>query len=165
MTSAKVYSGAAIAGAVAGMRSMSAPAVVSKLNEAGMIGSHNPVLKVLNSPITSAVTTTLAVGEMIADKLPFMPNRTMTGSVVVRAVSGGLSGAAICISKRKPVWVGILLGAGAAVGATYAAFALRKKITKKLHIPDVLVALAEDAFVAGAGYSALRALQSSEASA
>lgn len=165
MTSTKVYSGAAIAGAVAGMRSMAAPAVVSKLKDAGLVGAENPVVKILNSPVTSAVTTALAVGEAIADKLPFMPDRTITGSIVVRAISGGLSGAAICLSKRKPVLWGVLLGGAAAVGATYAAFALRKQVTRKLNLPDTLVALAEDALVATAGYSALRALQSAEATA
>lgn len=165
MTGTKVYSGAAIAGAVAGMRSMAAPAVVSRLHQEGLVSGDNPILKALNSPVTGAVTGTLALGEMLADKLPFMPNRTMTGSVIVRAVSGGVSGAAICLSKRKPVWAGILIGAAAAIGATYATFALRKKVTQKLHIPDALVALAEDAVIAGAAYSALRSLQASESAA
>lgn len=158
MTPARVYSGAAIAGAVAGMRSMAAPAVVSKLQHEGIVGADNPVLRVLSSPVTGIIATSLAVGEAIADKLPFMPDRTILPSIALRAVSGGLSGAAICVSKRKPVVWGVLLGAAAAVGATYAAHALRKQITRKLHVPDALVALAEDALVASAGYSALRAL-------
>ena len=148
MSDAKVYAAAAIAGGVAGLRSMTAPAIVSQFTTSGL----------LHSPTLAAITPVLAIGEAIADKLPFMPNRTMPGSVVFRAISGGLSGAGITSGHRRPAFWGAVIGAAAAIGATYAAFHLRRSAVKKLHVPDALVAFAEDTLAVGAGVSALRAI-------
>ena len=148
MSDAKVYAAAAIAGGVAGLRSMTAPAIVSQFTTSGLL--HNRTF--------AAISPVLAIGEAIADKLPFMPNRTLPGSVVFRAISGGFSGAAITSGHRRPVVWGIVIGAAAAIGATYAAFYLRRSAAKNLHVPDALVAFAEDALAVGAGVSALRAI-------
>jgi uncharacterized membrane protein len=148
MSDARIYAAAAIAGGVAGLRSMTAPAVVSQFSDAGL----------LHGPVTGLMTPLLALGEVIADKLPFMPNRTLPGSVIVRGVSGGVSGAAITSSRRLPAFWGAVIGAAAAVGTTYGAFHLRRKIGKSLHVPDVLVAFAEDAVAVSVGVSAMRRL-------
>lgn len=148
MSDARVYAAAAIAGGVAGLRSMMAPAIVSQFTTSGLL--HNPAF--------AAIAPVLAVGEAIADKLPFMPNRTLPGSVVVRAISGGLSGAGITSGNRRPVFWGVVIGAAAAIGTTYAAFYLRRGAAKSLHVPDALVAFAEDALAVAAGVSALRAI-------
>jgi uncharacterized membrane protein len=93
---------------------------------------------------------TLAVGELIADKLPFMPDRTRAIPLITRAVMGGLSGAAVCAYRKRNVPLGAALGALAAVGAAFAAFKLRKKLSETL--PGPLVGLAEDAVVATSGW-------------
>jgi uncharacterized membrane protein len=102
----------------------------------------------------------LAIGEAVADKLPFMPNRTQAGSLAFRAVSGGVSGAAIASARRKPAFWGAVIGAAAAVGATYGAFHLRRRVGKSLHVPDAVVALAEDALAVSVGVAAMRRLTS-----
>ncbi|HZS54026.1 MAG TPA: DUF4126 family protein [Bryobacteraceae bacterium] len=159
MNDAQVYAGAAVMGAVAGMRSMSAPAVVSQLSNSGLIPEDGSPLMWLHHPGVSKVLTVLATGELIADKLPFIPARTKAGPLAARALTGGLSGAAVFSSKRRPWWIGALIGAAAAVGASFGAYKLRKQITEEYHVPDTVVAIAEDALVAGCGYLVLSSLR------
>ncbi len=161
MTDAQVYTGAAVMGAAAGMRSMAAPAIMSHFAQSGWVpGGHSP-LNFLERPGTAKTMAVLAIGEMIADKLPFMPKRTQAPAVMARAVTGGLSGAAVCSSKKRSVLAGALIGAAAAVGATYAAYNVRKWADKQFQLPDPLVAIIEDAVVAGCGILVISALSSS----
>ncbi len=157
MTDAQVYGGAVVAGAVAGMRSMSAPAIVSRLAESRLQGSADK-LAVLHRPTAMKTTAALAIAELIADKLPFMPNRTEPASLAARAVSGALSGAAICSARKRSVLAGALLGTAAAIGMSYGAYQVRKRLHRKLNSPDLVLALAEDAIAASAGVWILRRL-------
>jgi uncharacterized membrane protein len=161
MTDAQVYAGAAVMGAVAGLRSLSAPAVVSQLSNSRLIPDESP-LAWLHHPGVSKALTVLATGELIADKLPFIPARTKAGPLAARALTGGLSGAAIFSARKRPWWIGALIGASAAVGATYGAYKLRKRITEEYNVPDTVVAIFEDALVAGCGYLALSSLTSKD---
>lgn len=160
MTDAQVYGGAAAMGAVAGMRSMSAPAMVSQVAKAGRIAMGHPELDFLHSPKTAYAMTAMAVGEVIADKLPFMPNRTGAPSLLGRALTGGLSGAAISSAKKRSPWLGAIAGAAGAISASYAFYHLRRAAKEKLHVPDALTAILEDAIVAGSGMLVLSKIQS-----
>ncbi|MGA8029870.1 MAG: DUF4126 family protein [Bryobacteraceae bacterium] len=150
MTDAQIYAGAAVMGAVAGMRSMTAPAFVSRLVRSGMPVAGGP-LGFLNAPIAGRTTMLLAAGELIADKLPFLPRRTQAASLIARAVSGAVSGAAVCSAKKRSVLRGALIGMGAAIGATYAAYELRRRAGARFGIPDPAIAVIEDAIAAGCG--------------
>lgn len=161
----QTYAGATVAGAVAGMRAMTAPALVSRLVQAGHLPMGHAVSSLFEHASSTKVTVALALGELVADKLPFTPRRTIPGALITRAVTGGLSGAAIANSRRRSPLLGALLGGAAAVGMAYAAYQFRKKLTTDWHIPDTLVALAEDAIAVGVGYSALRRLGVNEATA
>ncbi len=137
MTNTEVYAGAVAVGALAGIRSMSGPALASE------------VVPPEKMPIGPVALKALALGEFVADKLPFMPDRTSVIPLIGRAVMGGLSGAAICSSKKRSVALGAALGALAAVGMSFVAFKLRKKLSSAM--PGFLVGLAEDVVVTGAG--------------
>jgi uncharacterized membrane protein len=142
---------------------MAAPAMVSKLAQTGLLpleGSHIKFLGHKNSAKTMAL---MAAGEMIADKLPFIPKRTSLFPLVARAASGALSGTAFAKARRRSVVLGALIGSLAAVGASYGAYKLRKTASDKLHLPDPIVAVAEDALVAACGFAILRALKGAEA--
>jgi uncharacterized membrane protein len=165
MTDAQVYAGAAVMGVAAGMRSMASPAIVSQLAKSGLMPAGVASLGLLYRPATAKTMAVLAVGELIADKLPFMPARTDTPAVVVRAISGGFSGAAICSSKKRSVLTGALLGAFAAVGTTYGAYKLRKWAGERFDIPDPVIAIAEDALVAGCGMLVLSSMRASSETA
>jgi uncharacterized membrane protein len=150
MGDTEVYAGAAAIGAVAGLRSMTAPALISHLTRSAL-DSERSKLDFLNSMVSMRTTLVLAVGELIADKLPFVPARTKAPSLIIRAVSGGLSGAALCSAKKRSWFAGALIGAGAAIGASYAAYELRKRAGRHFHLPDPVIAIVEDGIAAGAG--------------
>ncbi len=161
MTDAQVYAESAVMGAVAGLRSMSSPAIVSQFVRSGLLPIGHSPISFLNRSATAKTMAALALGELVADKLPFMPKRTKAPSVIARGVTGGLSGAAICSSKRKSVLAGALIGAAAAIGATYGAYQLRRWAGKKFHTADPIIAIVEDVVVAGCGMLVLSALRSS----
>lgn len=160
MKDAQVYAGAAVMGAIAGMRSMAAPAIVSQFSEAGLIPEHGSPLSWLNHPGVSKALGVLATGEKIADKLPFIPARTTAGPLVARGLSGAVSGAAVFSRTKRPWWAGALIGAGTAVAASFAAYKARKWLNEEFNIPDPVVAIVEDALVAGCGYLVLSSLKS-----
>jgi uncharacterized membrane protein len=151
------YGRAFAMGLIAGLRSMSAPALFS----AAASRKHNGALTrtpfdTLTSPRTAAVLGALAVGEMVVDKLPKTPSRTIPPSVIFRALSGALVGAAYCEEQRKPLATGALLGALGAVAATYGAYYLRQAADHKTGLPDPVVAFIEDAITVGAGLGVMR---------
>lgn len=147
-------------GATAGMRAMAAPALLSANS---VLSGKNPLLNTALGSICTApaagVLVALAAGEMVADKLPFTPDRTMISSLLGRAGSGAVVGAAaFCAAKEKPVWMGAIIGAVAAVGAAYGMFYLRKFATEKLHVPGVVAGAAEDALAVAGEMAILRTM-------
>lgn len=141
-------------GTVAGMRSASAPALTSHYF------AKNPSLFLDSSPLkglglsaTANVLKFMAAGELVADKLPQAPPRTQPGPLGARAVSGGVCGAAIFLAEGKQAPVGAALGASAAVASSFLFMSLRRVLGKAAHLPDPVVALAEDGLMLGIGYA------------
>jgi uncharacterized membrane protein len=114
-------------GAIAGMRSMAAPTLLSRAIRRGDIGGPGiaPFTPLASDKIW-AVLRLLMVGEMIADKAPFAPNRTFFPALVWRIVSGGLVGAAVFASEGRSRNSGAALGALASLAASYAGERARK---------------------------------------
>ncbi len=139
-----------VLGVVSGMRAALGPALVShKLSRRG-----SPDLGRLNFvclPTTAAVLKVAAAGELVGDKLPTTPNRIQLGPLSGRAMSGALCGAALGRSSRQSAFSGALVGAVAAVTGAYAFYYLRRELTHKHGLPDVWVALTEDALALGVG--------------
>lgn len=139
-------------GVIAGMRSLSAPALVAHklaaLQPDPLPGSK---LHFMASPKTASVLTVLAGGELIGDKLPNAPNRTEAQSVSFRMASGAVCGAALSEAEGKQVKLGALFGGLGALVGTFAFFHLRHWLTHEKGLPDPLVALAEDALAIGVG--------------
>ncbi len=130
------YVKAAAWGAVAGLRAMSAPAFASRV------------------AVSSKVRLTLralAVGEMIADKLPSTPDRTSAPALGARVISGALVGAAMGSKSGTTRVLCAALGGVAAVGAAYAGMNLRRSAGARMNVPDTAIALLEDALVVGMG--------------
>ncbi len=126
MKDLEVYGGAAVLGAVSGMRSMAAPAIVSRLAHTGLLPLEDSQIKFLGHKNSAKTMALMAVGEMVADKLPFIPNRTSLFPLVTRAASGALSATAFVKARKGSVALGALIGSLAAVGASYGAYKLRK---------------------------------------
>jgi uncharacterized membrane protein len=136
-------------GAIAGMRSMAAPAALSRAAERGDIGSlEGTHFAALGSPSVSTALRLLKIGEMFVDKLPVVvPSRTSPPPLLGRAASGALVGAALYASEGRQTMTGGVLGAVSAVAAAYATVRLRLQIAERLGIPDFVVALSEDGLV------------------
>lgn len=143
-----------ILGVVSGMRAALGPALVShKLSRRG-----SPDLGRLNfmrSPTTATVLKVAAAGELVGDKLPMTPARIEPGPLAGRVMSGALCGAALNRSSRESALSGAVAGALGAVAGAYAFYHLRRELTYKHGLPDVRVALAEDALAFGAGVAVL----------
>jgi uncharacterized membrane protein len=165
MSDFEVYGGAAVLGAVSGMRSMAAPAIVSRLAHTGLLPLQDSQIKFLHHKRSAKTMAIAAIGEMVADKLPFIPKRTSAFPLIARAASGALSGTAFARARKRPAVVGGLIGSLAAVAVSYGAYKLRKAIGEKLHVPDPIVAVAEDALVAACAFALLRTLKGAEESA
>jgi uncharacterized membrane protein len=163
MTDTQVYTDAAIMGALAGMRSMSSPAIVSQFARSKLLPVGDSRIAFLNRSVTAKTLAVAAAAELVADKLPFLPKRTKAPSLIFRTISGGFGGAAICSAKKRPLLAGILIGAAGAIGATYGLYQLRRWAGQRLNVPDPVIAIAEDALVAGCGVLAYSVLRKDEA--
>jgi uncharacterized membrane protein len=130
-------------GVVAGLRSMTAPAVLAYGAKKGMIHVGDSSLVSMTVGTFSRKAADLAVTELLVDKLPFVPDRTRPGPLAWRALSGAACGAAVASSLRRPAWEGAVLGfAGAMVGA-FAGHYLRSRVRGV--VPGLTAAVVEDA--------------------
>jgi len=91
----------------------------------------------------SRILPALALGELIADKLP-VPSRTMPVALAVRALAGAAAGASIVgkAADDRDRWIGGALGALAAIGFSYAGAAYRERASR--YVPSFVAALVED---------------------
>lgn len=131
-------------GVVAGLRSMMAPAAVASTAQRNPRALRHSRLSFLGSPHSAKVMNLLAMGELVADKLPFAPSRTNPPSLVTRLISGAVSGAAVAISERGSAVEGVLLGSAGAVAGAFGGYHLRRQAGRKLHVPDLVIAPLED---------------------
>jgi uncharacterized membrane protein len=145
-------------GAIAGMRSMAAPAALSRAVARGDIGGlENTPFAVLGSPGVSTVLRTFEIGEMFVDKLPLMvPSRTAPPPLLGRVASGAIVGAALFASGGRRIATGGVLGAASALASAYATERLRLQIAERLGVPDSIVALLEDGIAVFGGARLLR---------
>ena len=142
---------ACLLGMVAGMRAMTAPAVVAWAALLHWINLDGTWVQWLGHPITVAVLTVLAVGEMVTDQLPKTPSRTVPVQFITRLITGGFAGAALATAWGYP-WGGLGAGLiGAAVG-TIIGFEMRRRLTDKEGI-DLPVALTEDVLAVLGGFA------------
>ena len=144
-------------GAIAGLRTMAAPAALSRAVSDGRIeGLEDTPYSILGSPGVSTVLRIMEIGELIVDKLPVTPSRTSPPPLLGRMALGALVGAALFASEDRGQAVGGVLGAAAALGAAYAGESLRVQAAQRLGVLDPFVALLEDGLVLLAGARLLR---------
>src|ERR1700730_14027307 len=87
-------------GVVAGLRSMTAPAVVSWAARLGWLHLENTWLAFLGFAATPYIVSLLAIGELIADKLPKTPSRKAPVGFIGRILTGALTGAALGAARE-----------------------------------------------------------------
>src|SRR3984957_11774428 len=105
-------------GVVAGLRSLTAPAVVAWAAHLGWINLQGSPLAFMGSVWAVAIFTVLAMIELVAEQIPSPPACTAAVRLSTRVVPGALSGACLGIAGRGALWVAVLAGAlGGIAGA------------------------------------------------
>jgi uncharacterized membrane protein len=132
-------------GAIAGLRSLTPPAVVSWAARAGWLALGNTWLAFLGFAFTPYIFTAMALGELVADKLPKTPSRKAPGPFLFRIVSGGLCGAALTGGQVG----GLIAGALGGVAGTLGGYEFRARLVKAIGGKDLPIALLEDVIAVG----------------
>ena len=149
---------ALLIGVVAGLRALTAPAVVAWAAMLDWINLDGTWAEWVGHPITVAVLTILAVGELITDQLPKTPSRKTAMQFAARLITGGFSGAVIGTAWGYP-WGGLGAGLIGAVLGTLGGYEARRRLAAANAGHDLPVALVEDV-VAVLGGLAVAALTS-----
>jgi uncharacterized membrane protein len=138
-------------GYVDGLRSLTAPAIVCWAAHLGWLHFAGTKLAFIDHRPTLIVFTLLAIIELVLDKLPNTPSRTAPVGLTARIVLGGASGLALAtgVGISAPV-AGVIASIGAIAGA-FAGYHIRRAIVFKVHVPDLVAALAEDAIAIAGG--------------
>jgi uncharacterized membrane protein len=133
-------------GFIDGLRSMTAPAIVCWAAHFGWLRLSDTKLAFLEHPATLIVVTLLALGELVADKLPNTPARTAPVGLIARIFLGGACGAAAAIAIGLSLPIAIVVGCIGAVVGTFTGYHVRHFLVTRAHLPDLAVALGEDLF-------------------
>ena len=144
-----------VLGAMTGLRSMTPIAVLCWFAYRGHLPLAGTWGQWAGRPVSVIVFAVLAVGELIGDKLPMTPNRTAVFPLVARVCFGGLVGALAATGLQGSAIEGIFLGAVSAVAGAFLGFNLRRDLVVKRVLPDLGVALVEDALAIGLSVLAL----------
>jgi len=132
-------------GVIAGLRSLTAPAVVSWAARLGWLPLENTWLAFLGFAYMPYILTVLALGELVADKLPKTPSRKAPGPFLFRIVSGALCGAALTNGHAG----GLIAGALGGVAGTLGGYEFRARLVKAIGGKDLPIALLEDVIAIG----------------
>jgi len=130
-------------GLVSGLRSMMPLAIVSWCANYGVLDLSGKPLAFMSSKYSVLIFTVLAIGELIADKLPKTPSRRTPSAFLTRVASGCLVGATVGSSNHM-LLLGYLCGAVGAEVGTLGGAAMRAKLAAAFG-RDLSAALLEDA--------------------
>src|SRR5258708_1724693 len=144
-----VFALAAGIGIVAGLRSLTAPAALSWAAHLGWLNLHGSPLAFIGSTVAVAIFSLLAIGELIADKMPRTPSRTSLVPLLARILMGGLCGASLCASANQSLLIGALLGGTGAVIGAFGGYEIRRRLVGKLNTKDIFIAIPEDLIAIG----------------
>lgn len=143
-------------GIVAGLRAMIAPAAVSWAAHLGWLRVDGTPLAFLGYAWTPWVFSVLAIGELITDKLPFTPSRTVPAQFGTRILAGAFAGAAFG-AMHGWIAVGAILGAIGSIIGTLGGRAARRAVATSFG-KDRPAALLEDIVAIVAAVFIVRAL-------
>ena len=138
-------------GVVAGLRSLTAPAVVAWAAQLGWINLQGSPLAFMGSKWTVGILTVLALVELVADQLPSTPARTAPVGLSARIVTGALSGACLAVAGGPALWLGAVLGVIGALIGTFGGYQARVGLVRGLRVPDIGIAIPEDVVAIGLG--------------
>jgi uncharacterized membrane protein len=136
-------------GVIAGLRSMTPPALVSWAARLKWLHLDTTPLAFLGYAATPYIASVLALAELVADKLPKTPSRKAPGPFIWRIIVGAFCGCALAYSAAQSPIVGGLVGAIGAVAGTLGGYEFRSRLVKATGGKDLPIALLEDAIAIG----------------
>jgi len=149
---AVLYLGCFSIGVIAGLRSLTAPALVSWAAHLGWLDLSRSWLSFLGSRTATIILSLLALAELAADKLPKTPKRTNLVPLVFRAITGGFSSMAICASAHQSPIIGTFVGVLGSIAGAFAGYEIRHRLVEAFGLPDFGVAVAEDLVAVGGAF-------------
>ena len=150
MTHALVLLLALLIGVVAGLRALTAPAVLAWAAMLHWINLSGTWASWMGHWPTVAILTVLAVAELVSDKMPTLPSRKSAPQFLVRLASGAFSGAVLGTAWGYR-WGSLGAGLIGAVLGTLGGYAARTRLVAANGGRDRPVALGEDLFAAAFG--------------
>jgi uncharacterized membrane protein len=138
-------------GVVAGLRSLTAPAVLAWAAHKNWLNLQSTPLAFMGSITALVIFVVLAIGELIADQLPNTPSRTKPPGLIARIILGGLSGAAVAAAGTQSLGIGGILGAAGGIVGAFGGYQVRTRLVRALKVPDFVIACLEDAIAIGSG--------------
>ncbi|HEX6773671.1 MAG TPA: DUF4126 family protein [Acidobacteriaceae bacterium] len=149
MTSTILFLLCVVIGGVSGLRSFTGIALVIIAAQRGWphlgwLHLSATGLNFLTTPVALIVVVVLAVGELIADKLPAMRPRIQAGPLSARFLLGAFCASALAVAAGMSWVVPAIIGGISAIIAAYAGYWLRHGITTR-GVQDLPIALLEDA--------------------
>jgi uncharacterized membrane protein len=138
-------------GVVAGLRSLTAPAVVAWAAHLGWINLHGSPLSFMGSVWAVGIFTILAVVELVTDQLPTTPSRTAPIGLSARIVTGALTGACLGVAGGATFWLAGLAGVVGGIAGAFGGYHARVGLVRALRVPDFAVAIPEDLIAIGLG--------------
>ena len=136
-------------GFVAGLRSLTPPAVVAWSGYLGWLNLNKSPLAFMGSIITVVIFSVLALFELFLDLQPSTPKRTAAFPLGARILTGALCGACFCAAGSRSLIVGAILGAVGGVIGAFAGYEIRRRLVAGLNIKDIFIALLEDLITIG----------------
>ena len=143
-------------GIIAGLRAFTAPAVICWATYFGWLHLDESRLSFLGKPVAVGIVSLLALGELIADKLPKTPNRTTPGPLLGRIAAAAFSATALAIALHQSAVVASVLGAMGALTGAFGGFYVRRSLVKRYGLSDFAIALTEDLVAVGGAFCLVR---------
>jgi uncharacterized membrane protein len=143
-----------IVGVACGLRALVGLAAVSWAASSGRLPLQGTWLAFLGFRATPFVTSLMAIGELVTDKLPKTPSRLVPPQFGARVAMGILTGAAIGVSQGH-LLMGVLSGTAGSVLGTLGGAKARAAAARLLG-RDLPAALLEDVIAIALLFLALR---------
>jgi uncharacterized membrane protein len=138
-------------GVVAGLRTMTAPAVVAWAAHLGWINLSGSRLAFMSSIWAVALISLGALAEFVVDQLPNTPARTSARGLTARIVTGLLAGACLGVAGGMSPWLAAVIGAVGAIAGAFGGYHARVGLVRGLRVPDIAIAIPEDLVAIGLG--------------
>ena len=138
-------------GLVAGLRTMTAPAVVAWAAHFGWINLSGSRLAFMASVWAVTPFTIGALVEYVVDQLPSTPPRTSARGLTARMVTGSLTGACLGIAGGASPWLGAPIAIIGAIAGAFGGYQARVRLVHGLRVRDAVIAIPEDLLAIGLG--------------